>query len=340
MPEDKRGRSCYQLTKCHAGAVRFLVYGAGAIGGVVGARLFQAGYDVTLVARGAHLDAIRQKGLRLESPDGVETLPIPVIDNGSLGEAVAPAVVLLAVKSQDTASAVRGLAGTGLAEAVVCLQNGVDNERSALRSFDDVYGACVMCPAAHLEPGIVTAHASPVTGILDLGRYPAGRDERAAEIADVLTSATFMSQPRVDIMRWKYRKLVMNLGNAVQALCGHEGDVILELITQEALSCFEAAGIDVVTVEEDRERRADHIQRLPVPGRPRSGGSSYQSLERRQGSIETDYLNGEICLLGRMYGVPTPANAAVQRLANHAAAEHWEPGRMTAPELLGAIAQD
>ena len=342
MPEGKRGGSLYQPTKCHAGEVRFLVYGAGAIGGVVGAKLFQAGYDVTLVARGAHLDGIRQRGLRLESPDGVETLPIPVIDSGSLGEVVAPAVVLLAVKSQDTASAVRDLAGTGLAEAVVCLQNGVDNERVALRSFGDVYGACVMCPAAHLEPGIVTAHASPVTGILDLGRYPAGIDERAAEIADALTPATFMSQPRVDIMRWKYRKLVMNLGNAVQALCGqvHEGDVILELIKQEAQSCFEAAGIDVVTVEEDRERRADHIQRLPVPGRPRSGGSSYQSLERRQGSIETDYLNGEICLLGRMYGVPTPANVAVQRLANRAAAEHWEPGRMTATELLGTIAQD
>ena len=94
----------------------------------------------------------------------------------------------------------------------MCLQNGVDNERVALRSFDDVYGVCVMLPAAHLEPGIVTAHASPVAGILDIGRYPNGIDDRAAEIAAALTGATFISEPRADIMRWKYRKLVMNLG--------------------------------------------------------------------------------------------------------------------------------
>jgi 2-dehydropantoate 2-reductase len=196
-----------------------------------------------------------------------------------------------------------------------------------------------MLPAAHLEPGVVTAHASPVTGILDIGRYPAGIDDRAREIATALAGATFISEARSDIMRWKYRKLVMNLGNAVQALCGRieEGDAVMSLVEQEAARCFDAAGIDLVSVEEDRARRADHIRRLPVPGRPRTGGSSYQSLERGQGTIETDYLNGEICLLGRLHGVPTPANSVVQRLANRAAAERWKPGRMTPAELLEAV---
>jgi 2-dehydropantoate 2-reductase len=319
--------------------VRFVVYGAGAVGGVVGARLFQAGHDVTLVARGEHAQAIKRSGLRLESPDGVEALPIPVVDSQALRDLSPPAIVLLAVKSQDTAAAVRDLEGAGLAEAVVCLQNGVDNERVALRSFDRVYGICVMLPAAHIEPGVVTSHASPVAGILDIGRYPDGIDERAVAVAAALTGATFISEPRADIMRWKYRKLVMNLGNAVQALCGRveEGDTVLELVNQEAMRCFEAAGIEPVTVEEDEARRADHIKRRPVAGRPRTGGSSYQSLARGQGTIETDYLNGEICLLGRTYGVATPANAVVQRLANRAAAERWEPGRMTAAELLDAV---
>ncbi len=288
------------------------MYGAGAVGGVVGARLFQAGYDVGLVARGAHAAAIRERGLRLESPEGAETRPIPGVDTAAAGAYAEGAVVLLAVKSQDTADALRELGRVSPPDAVVCVQNGVDNERAALRGHDDVYGICVMCPASHLEPGAVTAHASPVTGILDIGRYPAGTGDRAAEIAAALTSATFMSEPRADIMRWKYRKLVMNLGNAVQALCGQveQDSVVLSLVEGEALACFEAVGIDVATVEEDRARRADHIRRLPVAGRPRTGGSSYQSLERRQGTIETDYLNGEICLLGRMSGVPTPANAA------------------------------
>jgi len=63
--------------------MRFVVYGAGAIGGVVGARLFQSGHEVVLIARGAHYEAIRDKGLRIQSPADDETLPIPVVDHPS-----------------------------------------------------------------------------------------------------------------------------------------------------------------------------------------------------------------------------------------------------------------
>lgn len=325
--------------------MRFLVYGAGAVGGVVGARLFQARHDVTLLARGAHARAMAMGGLRLESPEGTATLPIPVVESlAALRDArttasAEPSVVLLAVKSQDTAAAVADIAASGVADAVVCLQNGVNNEREALRRFPVVYGVCVMLPAAHQEPGVVTAHASPVTGILDLGRYPSGTDALATEIAGALTGATFLSEPRADIMRWKHRKLVMNLGNAVQALCGQvlEDDPVVAILKQEAHECFAAAGVDVVSVAEDRARRADHIKRLPVPGRPRSGGSSYQSLERGQGTIETDFLNGEICLLGRSSGVATPANATVQRLANQAAVERRPPGLLSSEDLRSAV---
>ena len=61
--------------------MRFVVYGAGAIGGVIGARLFQSGHDVALIARGAHYDAIRDHGLRIQSPADDATLPIPVVDH-------------------------------------------------------------------------------------------------------------------------------------------------------------------------------------------------------------------------------------------------------------------
>src|SRR5207302_10080301 len=102
---------------------------------------------------------------------------------------------------------------------VVCLQNGVDNERAALRVFPHVYGICVMCPTGHLEPGVVQAYSTPVTGILDIGRYPSGSDEIAEALAGALRASTFVSEARADIMRWKYAKLLMNLGNAVQATC-------------------------------------------------------------------------------------------------------------------------
>lgn len=323
--------------------MRFLVYGAGAIGGVVGARLFQAGHDVTLVARGRHAAALAASGLRLESPEGVVTLPLPVVETLSDSDTSTETVVLLTVKAQDTTYALDELARVSHTGPLVCMQNGVENERLALRRFEAVYGVCVMLPAAHLEPGIVTAHSGPKTGILDVGRCPGGSDDRATEIAAALASATFLSVARSDIMRWKYRKLVMNLGNAVQALCGRAEapdaarDQVLGAVEREAMECFVAAQIDVASVEEDRERRADHIQIRRVEGRPRSGGSTYQSLERATGTIETDYLNGEICLLGRLYGVSTPANATLQLLANRSAREHRPPGWLTPTALLSRI---
>ena len=71
----------------------------------------------------------------------------------------------------------------------------------------------------------------------------------------------------------------------------------------------------------------------PIGGQARGGGSTWQSLERRAGSVETDYLNGEIVLLGRQHGVPTPANALLQRLMADAAATGAPAGAMTAEEL-------
>ena len=79
---------------------------------------------------------------------------------------------------------------------------------------------CVICPATHLAPGVVEAESSPCPGILDVGRYPDGIDATVAEVAAALTTATFDSRVLADVMRWKYAKLLVNLGNAVEAICG------------------------------------------------------------------------------------------------------------------------
>ena len=162
--------------------MRFVVYGAGAVGGVVGGRLAQAGHEVVLIARGAHHDAIRDDGLRLVVPDGDPLiLSIPVVSHPAGIDFRDDDVVLLAMKSQHTGKALSGLQASAPASvAVVCVQNGVANEPAALRLFDDVYGVCVVCPALHLEPGVVEAHAAPITGILDIGRAIL-RDPRTSE---------------------------------------------------------------------------------------------------------------------------------------------------------------
>ena len=76
-----------------------------------------------------------------------------------------------------------------------------------------------------------------------------------------------------------------------------------------------AAGIDVASAEEDRERRGDNLQMAPTASGEWQGGSSWQSLARGAGSIEAEFLNGEIVMLGRLHGVATPVNALLERLA-------------------------
>ena len=323
-----------------------MVYGAGAIGGVVGACLLEAGYEVAMIARGEHGAAIARGGLRVESPDGPSTVrPSAVADRPDGLDWRADDAVLLAVKSQDTAPAVAALARSAPPTvAVACLQNGVVNERTVLRWFPHVYGVTVMCPAAHLEPGTVIAYSSPVAALLDIGRYPTGKDEGddvAARISAAFNAASMDSVVRPDIMRWKYAKLLLlNLSNAVDALCGAPArrGPLARLVREEGEAVLRAAGIDVASEEEDRRRRGSLLQIKEVPGQPRGGSSSWQSLARATGSIETDYLNGEIVLLGRLHGVPTPANERVQRLANRAAVEGWRPGSLTESDILDGLA--
>jgi 2-dehydropantoate 2-reductase len=313
--------------------VRFVVYGAGAVGGVIGARLFQGGHDVTLIARGAHYEAIRDHGLRIETPEDAATLPIPVAASPADAKPASGDVVLLAMKTQDTPSALAELYAVAPPDiAVVCVQNGVENERLSLRLFPEVYGVCVMLPATYTEPGLVEAHRAPVTGSLDVGRYPGGVDDTAREIAAALTSATFTSEARADVMRYKYGKLVSNLGNAVEIVIkgGKPNSETARLAREEGAKVLEAAGIEPAEVVFDGGLR-------PVGGRPRLGGSTYQSLHRGTGTVEADFLNGEIVLLGREHGVPTPVNELLQRLANQMARERLSPGLMTQEEFLASL---
>ncbi len=318
---------------------RYVVFGAGAIGGVVGARLAQSGHDVALVARGAHREAIAERGLRVDDPDGSAVVRVPVTDDVATLDLGPDDIVFLSVKGQDTPAALDALAPWAPELPVVCLQNGVANETALLRLFRDVYAVPVMCPAQHLEPGVVEANSAPITGLFDIGRYPSGVDSRCEEIAGALRASTFESVVRPDIMRWKWRKLMMNLGNAVDAACGrvHGNGAILEAMWAEADAVVAAAGIDIASEAEDRERRGDRLDIRPIAGSQRAGGSSWQSLARGTGSIETDLFNGEIVLLGRVHGIPTPVNEGLQRVARDMARRGAAPGSMTPEELAAAV---
>jgi 2-dehydropantoate 2-reductase len=265
-------------------------------------------------------------------------------------------VLIIATKTQDVEGVLadwawQPVAGeTVAADAlpVVCAQNGVASERFALRRFRQVYAMYVWLPATHLEPGTVQAQGTPLAGVLGVGRYPSGTDAAIEQISADLAASRLLAPVAADVMRWKYGKLLDNLNNAIEALCGRaatgfagepaaaDAGELYRRTRAEGVAALAAAGIAFAAPEELAAVRGASVRIERIDGATRTGGSSWQSLIRGTGTIEADFLNGEVVLLGREHLVPTPVNAALQRLANLAAREHRTPGFMTPGQVLAA----
>ena len=320
--------------------MRVIIYGAGGIGGVIGAQLFKADQEVVLIARGPHLEKVQKAGLRYETPNGTDILPLTAVGHPSEIDFRDDDVVLLTMKAQHTLDALdtmRAVAGENI--PVICGQNGVANERMALRRFRHVYGMLIYLPSTFLEPGTIQTTSAKTIGVLDTGVFPNGVDDRVETLMAMLKEANFSARPTADIMRWKYGKLMINLGNALNALAprNDEANPVRELLRAECRAVYAAAGIAYTEEDEITARRGDLMKAGKINGVGRQGDSSWQGLMRGNRDIEADYLNGEIIMLGRLHGVPTPANEVVLRLANRMAREGIAPQSMSAVDLLHQI---
>jgi 2-dehydropantoate 2-reductase len=320
----------------------YVVYGAGGIGATIGARLHRQSFKVTLIARGEHGRALQESGLHFIAPDCDEVLQIPTVLHPREIHFDDNVVVLMCMKSQHGLAALEDLAQVAPVHTpIVCVQNGVDNERQSLRFFPNVYASVVILPAVFLQPGLVVSHAANKGGILDTGCYPQGLDNCAEKINADFTAAGFSAHPDPRVMRQKYAKLLINLANVLQAGLQDATDArdISQALRNEALACFAVANIDCMDNSEAKRRRDGVMLETHVPGHDRSAGSSWQSMQRGTGDIETNYLKGEIVLLGRLHGVPTPANAACVAMATQMLAENLGPGAYSADWLRAKVAE-
>jgi 2-dehydropantoate 2-reductase len=315
--------------------LRAVIYGAGGIGGGIGALLHAAGHQVTLIARGEHLEQVRAGGLRVETPEWKRAFALAAVGHPREIELHGDEVFFFTMKSQDTLGALEELRRVAPLAPVVLAQNGVANERLARRRFDRVYAMLVFMPAQFLEPGTIALHATPQRGTLHAGVYPRGVDALIEAVCGDLRRAGFESDADPDVMRLKHGKLLTNLGNAVQALCGIDVDLapLTRELREEGMRSLEAAGIPFVTARELVERCRRSSSLGEIEGHPRLGGSSWQGAMRGVRSTETDYLNGEIVLLGAEHGVPTPLNRAVQRLAHRAVELGLLPGATSIEDI-------
>ena len=298
--------------------MHFVMFGAGAVGGAIGARLAIKGHPVTLIARGRHAEVIREKGLRYRDPTRDRQLQIPCVTHPSQVNWQADSVVIATMKAQDSAEAFETLYATvGDQYPLFCAQNGIANEALAQRYFSEVHAMLVVLPATYLTVGEVIHSAMTPGGLLDAwGVSPASKQNITRQVTSAFTESGFASESNPRTMALKHAKLLQNIGNALDLFLAdrkHSRE-IMRLLREEALAVFQTAGQECASVEETRSR-FNLVQRGDVEGAPRGGSSTWQSQARGLSSLETPFLNGEICQLARTNGLAAPVNALVMRWA-------------------------
>jgi 2-dehydropantoate 2-reductase len=303
---------------------KIAVVGAGAIGSLIGGLLCRAGEDVTLIARPAHVEAIRKNGLCIEGILG--TLSIPVKAAATL--AFHPDLVLLAVKTQDVEATCRQIKGYVQNIPILTLQNGVtsDSIAASILPREAILSGVVMLNAQFMIPGQIL-YARP--GALVIGEAFGPNGQRVREIQTLLRGAirTKISN-NIQGVHWT-KLLVNNLGNGLEAMTGrsirdcmrHPGLKRIGLLAlRESHQVIEKAGFPLAPLPGVPAFALQLILRAPLPlaeglltlsmDSLKTLSSTLQSL-RRGRPTEIDYLNGEIVRLGKHTGLPTPYNSRV-----------------------------
>ncbi len=322
--------------------MRVVIYGAGGIGGVIGGHLASAGYDVVLIGRPGHMNAIRQKGLRFITPTGTKILHVPAFTRPTEVNFGQDDVAFLCMKGQNTEEALIDLCKVTQDVPIFCFQNGVRNEEIAHQYFPRVYGVRVQIGATFINDGEVICRRDP-PGWLVMGCYPTGTDDLVETVAANLRNAGFLVKVTPDVMPYKWGKLMLNLANATVAITNiRRGDSerIVKAAQEEAQRILAQAGIRWVTAEElEQEWPERNIKpRGVLPDD--SGSSTWQSLTRRQGTVETDFLNGEIVHLAKRLGTRAPLNEKLLDICQEMASRHELPGKYTPAELSRLLGLD
>ena len=319
----------------NSGTKRFVIYGAGAIGGVVGGHLAMAGYEVVLVGRPDPMNVVCRQGLKLITPTGAHTLRLQAVTSPSEVSFQPNDVVLLTVKGQNTEPAMRDLHDIVDDVPIFCMQNGVRNEEIVSRYFSRVYGVSVKGGAVYMNDGEVVCRSDPPARVI-VGRYPAGTDALVEDVASDLRSAKYSVMVTPDVMPYKWGKLVGNLVNAVGAITnarGGEVNRIAEAGRREAAQLLREACIRWVSQKELAVEWPESAERPRAAMDTEEQSSTWQSLGRQQGTVETDFLNGEIVRIAKRLGKTAPINDRICRITQEMAANRERPGKYTPTEL-------
>ena len=293
--------------------MKIAVMGAGGTGGYFGGLLARAGHEVTFIARGPHLEAIRERGLAVESSQSGSFIvrSNAVEHTTGLGE---QELVLFTVKmyqNEPAIEAIRPVVGPGT--VVLTIQNGIDNWRQLASAFGEerVMIGSVYLEGRIVEPGLVS-QGGP--GTCDFGEIRPGITQRGEQLCQVFAEAGWRVELRENMMGMLWKKFSYIAGAAT--VCAATGSVYGEMrnipetralisgVVQEALDVGRARGDPIM--DDSHQWAMESLDRFPEEGR---ASLAKDFMEGRP--VELEGLTGVIIRMGREVGVPTPLNDAI-----------------------------
>ncbi len=297
--------------------MRIAIMGSGGVGGYFGARLANGGAEVTFIARGAHLAAMRANGLAINSAH--EPLHLPKVNATDDPRSIGPVdIVLFSVKLWDTESAARSLLPivrphTG----VISFQNGVQKDEILRQVFgaDAVMGGVAYMATTIGRPGVIT-QTGTMQRIL-FGEYDGKHSQRAEALLAAGKAGGINAEISDDIRRaiWEKFSFLVGLSGSTTSMRLPLGPIrsnprtrqfLLDLM-RETVAVGRAQGVKLP--DDFAEQRLGFIDGLPAD----MASSMHHDLERGR-PLEVRWLSGGVAESGAKIGVPTPVNRAVHDL--------------------------
>jgi len=309
--------------------MRIAVYGAGGVGGYFGGRLAQAGADVHLIARGAHLRALREHGLRVRSVKGDFTVRVPATDDPA---EIGPCDhVLFCVKAFATEAAGARL-GPLLGEntAVVSLQNGVDNEEKLAQAVgqDHVMAGAAFIFAGIAEPGVILHTGGPAS--ITFGELDGQLTTRAQQLLDCCQQAGFAAElsPAIKTVLWAKLAFICAQAGLTAAVRLPIGEIrtvdaawaMFQRLVAEVAAVAEAEGNPVPPAA---QQRAVAMAKGVEPG---SFSSLHDDLVAGR-RMELEALHGFVVRRAADHGVPVPMSEAIYAILKPWAVRNEQNGR-------------
>ena len=328
--------------------MRFIIFGAGAVGSTVGAHFSKAGTDVLLIGDPPHIEKIQTNGLKMSGKYGEFVTSPPGCSSLDDWQFQPDDIVFLCVKTYDTPVVIDQLRSKVPPETpIFCLQNTMTNEELVAAHFTHVYGAALHLGARFVFPGEV-GHLGGNS--LVIGRHPGGIDETAEQVVAALQAANMGGALTDDILACKWAKFCINLMNAPAAILNMSGAEAFNNqetrfffgdMLEEAQNVLAKAEIKLKTLPGDQPlpdmvkalHQSDFTPKQLPDRSTHVFPSMWQDVFCRRGRTEARYLNGRVHDMGQQLGVATPLNALLTQVVDQMAERRELPGTYTLSDL-------